>query len=601
MKFLKNILISAIFSGIIGTTAFAGTVITAPIDSRPVSNEYLKNLVEINGDRLLYPQSKNLDIFSGGKNDHFANSNEIRKDIKSFVAKNNNEDTTVIINSSTYFTGGLVGSRNSSQYNDIEKGIDELYSLINTYKKPSYYINIAMPRNLPDSRGGAIWSDDGKSLYGIGHFYNYDDKSEVLDYIKINYDVVSPSEFLLEWGYVYNKSFEKGVENISDWEREFLKYCDEIYSKDEYKQYMNNYKKIFSETAEIFKSIMRWQRAGLLTEIIIGNDDLQLPDFIYYMNNNSDNKDWIDTVNGSPVKYSFSRHYMKSDNDSIYANIEKQYGKNEALKAATGTSDNVNILCGMDEIPQLIYASDVVKRENKYTDIKLYGADNVSSVDDYDVKNASEISKIYTNFVMRKANEKGDTLHIFIYDYKTQNSPDKTVKEIESLIDKNENVGLIELFDYSQTEIVNTVFDTLVKDGYILNLSCYSGWNTNANAIGLGIAQGEVYSLSEPSKENILLNTNLLLRHIFEDGVYTTTGKREIISEQYVITENDMVKSERLKKIFNDEDILRYMINDTVSKDEFSVKIKNITLKDYNFPWKRNFECYIDFNIEEEK
>ena len=43
------------------------------------------------------------------------------------------------------------------------------------------------------------------------------------------------------------------------------------------------------------------------------------------------------------------------------------------------------------------------------------------------------------------------------------------------------------------------------------------------------------------------------------------------------------------------------MINDTVSKDEFSVKIKNITLKDYNFPWKRNFECYIDFNIEEEK
>lgn len=348
MKFLKNILISAIFSGIIGTTAFAGTVITAPIDSRPVSNEYLKNLVEINGDTLIYPQSKNLDIFSGGKNDHFANSNEIRKDIKSFVAKNNNEDTTVIINSSTYFTGGLVGSRNSSQYNDIEKGIDELYSLINTYKKPSYYINIAMPRNLPDSRGGAIWSDDGKSLYGIGHFYNYDDKSEVLDYIKINYDVVSPSEFLLEWGYVYNKSFEKGVENISDWEREFLKYCDEIYSKDEYKQYMNNYKKIFSETAEIFKSIMRWQRAGLLTEIIIGNDDLQLPDFIYYMNNNSDNKDWIDTVNGSPVKYSFSRHYMKSDNDSIYANIEKQYGKNEALKAATGTSDNVNILCGMD-------------------------------------------------------------------------------------------------------------------------------------------------------------------------------------------------------------------------------------------------------------
>lgn len=595
---LKILMVSALFIILSVIEVFANTIITAPIDSRPVSTEYLENLVNINGDTLLYPNKKYLDIFSGSENDHFANSNEVRKSIRDFVAKNNNEYTTVIINSSTYFTGGLVGSRNSSQYNDIENGINELYNLINTYKNPSYYINIAMPRNLPDSRGGAIWSDDNNLIYGIGHFYNENDNKTVLEYIKNNYDKVKPEEFLLEWGYVYNKAFENGEESLFKWEKDFLDYCNELYENEEYKVYMDNYKRIFESTAEIFKSIMRWQRVGLLTEIIIGNDDLQLPDFISYMYNNSENTKWINSINGSPIKYSFSRHYIKSDNESIYANIEKQYGKDEAIKAEQGISQNVNILCGMDEIPQLIYASDVLKRNNIYTDIKFYGTENLSSVDSYDVKNANEILNIYSQYVKRNGNEKGETLHMFICDYKNSTSKTNIINEIKKLIDLGENVSLIELFDYSKTEIENNVFDTLVKDGYILNLDCYSAWNTNANAIGLGIAQGEVYNISDKQDENIINNINLLLRHIFEDGIYTSSGKREIISEGYVITDNDMIKSERLKKIFVDENILKYMINKTISKNDNSVTIENITFKDYNFPWKRNFECYIDFNIE---
>lgn len=595
---LKILMVSALFIILSVIEVFANTIITAPIDSRPVSTEYLENLVNINGDTLLYPNKKYLDIFSGSENDHFANSNEVRKSIRDFVAKNNNEYTTVIINSSTYFTGGLVGSRNSSQYNDIENGINELYNLINTYKNPSYYINIAMPRNLPDSRGGAIWSDDNNLIYGIGHFYNENDNKTVLEYIKNNYDKVKPEEFLLEWGYVYNKAFENGEESLFKWEKDFLDYCNELYENEEYKVYMDNYKRIFESTAEIFKSIMRWQRVGLLTEIIIGNDDLQLPDFISYMYNNSENTKWINSINGSPIKYSFSRHYIKSDNESIYANIERQYGKDEAIKAEQGISQNVNILCGMDEIPQLIYASDVLKRNNIYTDIKFYGTENLSSVDSYDVKNANEILNIYSQYVKRNGNEKGETLHMFICDYKNSTSKTNIINEIKKLIDLGENVGLIELFDYSKTEIENNVFDTLVKDGYILNLDCYSAWNTNANAIGLGIAQGEIYNISDKQDENIINNINLLLRHIFEDGIYTSSGKREIISEGYVITDNDMIKSERLKKIFVDENILKYMINKTISKNDNSVTIENITFKDYNFPWKRNFECYIDFNIE---
>ena len=109
--------------------------------------------------------------------------------------------------------------------------------------------------------------------------------------------------------------------------------------------------------------------------------------------------------------------------------IEKQYGKDEALKAEQGISQNVNILCGMDEIPQLIYASDVVKRNNVYTDIKFYGTENLSSVDSYDVKNANEILNIYSNYVKRNGSEKGEILHMFICDYKNSTSKTNIINE----------------------------------------------------------------------------------------------------------------------------------------------------------------------------
>ena len=599
MKLFKNICLSLAFSFVIGTTAFGGTVITAPIDSRPVSTDYLKNLVEINGDTLLHSQKKVLDMFSGsGSDDKFADSKTVRKDVREFVARNNSEDTTVIINSSTYFTGGLVGSRHSSQYEDTKEGIDELYSLISTYKKPTYYLNIAMPRNLPETRGGAIWPSDSKELFGMGHFYVQYENAENVEYISNNYNTVSPTEFLLEWGYVSNRAFEKGVDSLSPWEIDFLDYCKKTYRDEKYTQYMDKYKKPFENTAMIFKSIMRWQRAGLIEEIVIGNDDLQLPDFIYYVVNNNQNNNWIDFISGSPIKYSFSRQYIRTDSESIYANIEKNYGKDEAIKAEKGISKNVNLLCGMDEIPQLIYASDTVRRKGVCPQINFYELDNVSGVDSYDVKNPREIATIYKNFVTKKANNKCEELNIFVHDYRVQTQWEETVANIENLLNSKKSVGLIELFDYANPVIENPVFDKLVADDSILDLSCYSAWNTNANSIGLGLAQSVVYSVADSTGKNIVSNTNLLLRHILEDGIYTATGKRQIISEGYVINASDMTKSQKLKDILFEGNIILKIKDRKVYKGENYVDINSVQFKDYNFPWKRNFECYLDFNIK---
>ena len=89
----------------------------------------------------------------------------VRENVKNVSSK----DTTVIINASSYFTGGLIGSRCASQYQNTDEALKELLSLVTDYPQPKYYVNIAMPRNLPESRGQEIWPDDEK-IKGLGAF-----------------------------------------------------------------------------------------------------------------------------------------------------------------------------------------------------------------------------------------------------------------------------------------------------------------------------------------------------------------------------------------------------------------------------------------------
>ena len=74
----------------------------------------------------------------------FADSKKVRELIRENVSKNNSSDTTVIINTSSYFTGGLVGSRCAAQYENTDTALKELLSLVTDYTQPKYYINITV-------------------------------------------------------------------------------------------------------------------------------------------------------------------------------------------------------------------------------------------------------------------------------------------------------------------------------------------------------------------------------------------------------------------------------------------------------------------------
>lgn len=241
------------------TGVFAHTVKNIPLDSRPVSYEYFDNLSRIGGDNCITVSKDNLDYFSNDTTkNHLGNSLAVRDEVYNLVLNNNNKDTTVIINTSSYVTNGLVGSRCGVNYKDYKDAMEDLNTLITNFPNPKYYINIANPRSLPETRFNTIWCDNNK-LKGLASYYlelnpNDPNKDEILN----TYTMVTPEQFLLEYGYVYNKSVELGYGELTKWEKAFLNNFNTTYlSSPKYKPYIDNYILPYSATADMFSMLLK--------------------------------------------------------------------------------------------------------------------------------------------------------------------------------------------------------------------------------------------------------------------------------------------------------------------------------------------------------
>ena len=219
----------------------------------------------------------------------------------------NSENTTVIINTSSYMTGGLVGSRLGDNYGDFKEALNELENLTEEYDKPSYYVNLSMPRTLPETRMNTIWRDN-KKYRGMGYYYiKNNPEIEDAKYISQKLSLVTPTQLIMEWSYVENKKSELGESSLTSWEKDFIKHFNSVYRAYEpYKTYLSKYVMPFSSVSEIFSRLMKMQEKGKIDEIIISNDDFQIPDFITYFNKKG--ADWIPKENGAPIKFSFARN-----------------------------------------------------------------------------------------------------------------------------------------------------------------------------------------------------------------------------------------------------------------------------------------------------
>ncbi len=616
---IKNIFsgqktIAVLFSSLIIITEsipVSAGVITAPIDGRPVSLDYLSDIAEINGDSFFAPDKDTLDIFPiNAGYSRFVKSDVVREQIREQVSSANNEDTTVIINTSSYMTGGLVGSRVGDNYSDVKEALGELESLTAEYDKPSYYVNLSMPRTLPETRMNSIWRDD-KKYQGMGYYYIKDNpESEDYEYINKNLSLVTPSQLIMEWSYVENKKYELGEDALTKWEKEFINHFNRVYrSYEPYKTYLSKYVMPFSSVSEIFSRLLKMREEGKIDEIIISNDDFQIPDFITYFNGKG--ADWIPKENGTPIKFSFARNYITNGPRCIYKLLKDERGVYEASKSLNGKSEDINFIFGTDEIPQLIYARDLSKRKNVSSDINVISTSKDSAVGEFDVLKINSLVKNDINFVSAGKKKTEGKIDLYVFDYSNKDITSGTIiKQMEESKNKGNSVGLIEIFDSSVLASGNnTVFLTLLNNAKERNgklgineLACYSAWNTNANAIGLGVAHSEVFGIMRENctdeKAFLKSHLNLLAVHCAEDGFYTLKGKLALTNERFVPVYEDTLKSEKLPPVVGAEEVTA-AFNDR----KYIVKGKtyltdNFNLSEYNFPWGRLFECYLNFGCD---
>ena len=582
---------------IIAVPAYCNTIITVPIDGRPISDEYLGNLAKVGGDNFIAVGNDNMDFFSSYEPDnHIANSKEIRKELYNTVANNNTTDTTVIINTSSYITNGLVGSRCGINYNDKDEALNDLKQLVTDFKNPKYYINLAMPRSLPETRFNQIWPDNN-NMTGLGHYYLIHNKDDINhEEISARFTSVTPIQYIMEFSYIDNKASEIGYKNLTPWEQDFITHFNnEVKNNELYKEYVNYYKEPYLQSRNIFETLLNWQTEGLINEIIISTDDLQIPNSISYFNTKKAN--WVQNKNNSPIKYSYARAYMEIMPDSIEKTIAKRLTPSEVGRAVNGNGRNINIIYGTDEIPQMIYARDYTARHNKTPRFNITYNDVSQGVATFDVVQTGHITRTAINFTKGNVgNYTTKDFNLYIYDYKVRTNSVNQFYNKMTKASKDNNIGLIELFNGKSD---NELFNMFVNGNkYSLStLNTYSAWNTSANAIGLGVAHSQVFAIVDEmptnANEQLAAHINMLLQHFIEDGIYSKSGKLELVNKGYRPNVEDRTNSQTLIDLLNTDIIVNSMQKGNYTLGSNNYTASSIEVGNISFPWGRTFEIYI--------
>ncbi len=599
-KFVFTIFCSLVFA----TGVYANTIVTSPIDSRPISYDYLNNLSNIAGDNVVSVDKKNLDFFSTYEPDNrLGNSEKVREEMYELVEKNNNENSTVIINTSSYITNGLVGSRCGVNYTSYYKALRDLKDLATNFDKPYYYVNLSVPRALPETRFNEIWPNDNK-LKGIAHYYlKYNKESENYDYIDLNYSNVTPIQYIMEFSYVANKANELGENKLTEWERDFYNYFNKnIKNTAPYKQYVDYYIKPYEASYNILNTLIEYQKDGIIDEIVISTDDLQIPNSISYFN--SIGEKWIPCENKSPIKFSYARTFTESGPRSIKKSIKEAYSDIEYGKANVGSGKVLNIIYGTDEVPQLIYARDLTRRQNLTPRVQFVYNDVKQNVATFDVKQPGNIARAAYNFVRHNVGnytKKDSEIYIYDYNVKTE-SVVSTINKMRRAYQNNKDIALIELFDlFMPNDVFENIKNSRVEIGFD-KLNAYSAWNTNANAIGLGVAHNQVYSIAKETtkrpKETLKAQLNMLAQHLIEDGIYTKSGKLALSNRGYRPNVEDRIDSKTLYNLVDTKAVTSILNNRKYEILDKVYEVRKFEVSKFCFPWGRPFDVYLEFDTD---
>jgi hypothetical protein len=286
----------------------------------------------------------------------------------------------------------------------------------------------------------------------------------------------------------------------------------------------------------------------------------------------------------------------------IEEEIAKAYGTPALQLSKQGLHSNINFIYGTDKIPQLIYARDFSRRFEKTTSIRTFSHSDTLIAGRYDVYTPNRLLQNALNFVSKAILPTQKTIDLYLYDYNTAAVNEGALfNQMMDSIRQGNEFGLIEI--YSEEALAkgeNPLFEKLLSNTWGVNLTdlvTYSAWNTNANAIGLGVAHAQVYGISNEIATDrhafIKNHLKILVGHILEDGIFTGQGKALLRSQGFTPSYKDMFESNKLLEILRFNEVKTLFS----SYEKEGIRLGDLVLLEYNFPWGRNFECFIKLGV----
>ena len=593
------------------------TIINVPIDSRPVSRINFGDLVgateyeyiEISDG--LDNMGKNTDVegkYAHG--DHNKVWQELRKAI--FSRDDENSDTIVLLNLSSYFFDGLIETRNWSAYDDMEGKISELETILSQYPNPKYYVIMPIPRIRPDFR--TIEYPDGTNQNTkIATPVGFEDTQNIIDTSE-NSNSISFEEAVMIWQYT------RGLQNCTDIEyskmpKDLQTWCNTLYT--EYGEFLENYWSIFTKTYEYIQKINELQlQPNINFEYIICCDDYENPR----------------KKNNIPTNEYMEKYLYDDQNKFIrYSGAEQILREIEKKNSDTDKQNDINAVLwsGLDEIDHVILARELIKNNNTKMEIEF-----LDPVTKKELKDISEIWGYrggyerenigdsltnrynYINELCAGNNQEKIKLYIAIESANPM-SEEEAKKAKQNVYDAlKESKGQFTVGIVSN-EMNKNYFNELClgkEENGIFSFPSFTSWGTHDNSYGIAIANTTVHALLQKQireegmtktlRERLKYYNKVKLRNILEDAVYNNIIKPQVDYNEQAIKDllsSGLYKGYSLSKaiVYSNADpasginLLKEYENNNMQIGNVQYVLEKPTINATN-PWYRQYEVRVE-------
>lgn len=452
-------------------------IIVIPMDDRPCTYNFPKQIAEINGTHVVIPPKEWM-----GNLEKIA---DIKK-ISDLLLNNNENISGLVVASDTLAYGGLIPSRrNYDTFEKTTKNFDVLKKIKEQNPASKLYVCSTIQR-ISDSNENQeekdYWKDYGKLI----HNYSYElDKN----------------------GSVNIEDYQNGnIEKILSVKNETKKLIPTEILIDYITGRIRNLK--------VNKYLIDLVRNNIIDFLVISSDDSSSYGF-------------------NVIEKEILKNYIES---SIKEKVIMYPGADEAISVLTGRMINES----ENFTPKFFIAYSEGSKQDKlitmYEGIELKETINyqIKALGGNIVKNENEADIVLYLHTSDEGQE--DQYLNAIYKIETKKVKNEIIEKdisiIKTLLDKGKNIALV---DCAYANGGNHDFmSTLSKKIELKNLCSYSGWNTTGNSIGTAIAHSSVRLISK--KQNSTLaekaHTKFLFERFFDDWFYQGYIRIEFIKKE---------------------------------------------------------------------